>query len=292
MPARTHADRCPGVLRPWIADDGALVRLRLIGGRLPATSLRALVDVAARHADGTIHLTKRTNLQLRGIAHADGCVPAELVTALTDAGLLPSPSHELVRNVMVSPLSGRLGGRADLRPVAESLDLLLCADPSFAALAGRFLFVLDDGRGDVAGRSLDLGLVALDASSAQLRVGSQGWGPVVPLADAPSALLDLARRFLAVHGRGETALWHVDELSEATATLLDAPRDRDPRTLVSSDPPPFGILAQDDGRTAEHVPVPDGVLTPELAATLLDRAGHEFVVTPWRSLLLPDLETA
>ena len=47
---------------------------------------------------------------------------------------------------------------------------------------------------------------------------------------------------------------------------------------------------QDDGRVALHLAVPDGRLTPDLAASVLDRAGDEVVVTPWRSLLLPDLE--
>lgn len=291
MTVRTYTDRCPGVLRPWIADDGALVRLRLIGGRLQRRSLRALIDVATEHADGTIHLTKRSNLQLRGIAHSDGCVAGALVDAVAAAGLLPSPAHELVRNIMVSPLTGRLGGRVDLRPVADELDAGLCSDPAFARLAGRFLFVLDDGRGDVAERSLDLGLVALDGSSVQLRIGTRHWGPTVALADAPRALLDLTRRFLVARGEGETALWHVDELPAPAAALVGTAHERDARTLVTSGSPPFGILAQDDGRAVEHVRVPDGVLTPQLAEALLGRATREIVVTPWRSVLLPDLET-
>ena len=50
---RHHADRCPGVLRPWIADDGALVRLRLVGGALSAQALPDLAVIAGDHADGT-----------------------------------------------------------------------------------------------------------------------------------------------------------------------------------------------------------------------------------------------
>ena len=175
------------MLRPWIADDGAIVRLRLIGGVLPTSALRDLVGIAADYADGTILLTKRTNLQLRGIEHSDGCVPAVLVDAIAETGLLPSPSHELVRNIMASPLTGRIGGQADLRETARELDHLLCAEPDFAGLAGRFLFVLDDGRGDIASRSLDLGLMAVDAETVQLRVGSHQWGPLVPLDEAPGA---------------------------------------------------------------------------------------------------------
>ncbi|MCW2798846.1 MAG: sulfite reductase subunit beta, partial [Aeromicrobium sp.] len=256
MTTRSYSDRCPGVLRPWIADDGALVRIRLIGGVLPTRSLHALVDIAQDFADGTIHLTKRTNLQLRGIDHDGGQVPEALVTALTEAGLLPSLSHELVRNIMVSPMTGRLGGQADLRSVALELDRLLCADPGFADLAGRFLFVLDDGRGDVASRTLDLGLMAVDAQTAQLRIGSHQWGELIPLTDAPEILLAYAKRFLARHGDGTSALWHVDELPGGGAELFRPHHARDLRTHVSALPLPYGIITQDDGLTAEHLAVP------------------------------------
>lgn len=279
---RTRADRCPGVLRPWIAEDGALVRLRLAGG--PLRRLHALLDLAERWGDGALHLTSRANVQLRGIDHADGCVPSDFVNAVQELGLLPAPSHELVRNIEVSPLSGRAGGRADVRPVAAELDQLLCAEPAFAALPGRFLFVLDDGRGDVAWRPLDLGLVALDAETVQLRLGAHHWGATVPLAAAAQHLAELAGRFLEVRGIGPEAAWHVDELDEP----LEPPEPRDTRTRVRAEPWAFGIIEQRDGRIARHVAVPDGRLTRELAADLPE----EVLVTPWRSIVVPDLEPA
>jgi len=283
-PTRAATDRCPGVLRPWIAEDGALVRLRLVGGVVTRAELDELLALAAELGDGNLHLTSRANLQLRALPHDDGALPRQVVERIRSAGLLPSPLHELVRNVMVSPLTGRRGGRADLRPVAAALDSGLCADPAFARLAGRFLFVLDDGRGDLALRRSDLGLVALDRATAQLRVGSRGWGRVVPLVDAAAALLDLTRRFLGAHGSGPTAAWHVDEL----ASPIEEPQPRDSRTRVASGPPPFGWVDQDDDRRAWHVDVPDGVLTPWLAQTL--PVADSLIVTPWRSLVLPDLD--
>jgi precorrin-3B synthase len=287
--SRTHPDRCPGVLRPWIADDGAIVRLRLVGGMLPSAALLPLLDIAEEHADGTVLLTKRTNLQLRGIAHADGCVPAGLVDALTDAGFLPSPSHELVRNIMMSPLTGRVGGIADLRGVAIELDRLLCAEPQLSRLAGRFLFVLDDGRGDVADRPLDLGAVAVAPDAVQLRIGSH-WGPVASLADAPASLIAYALRFVEAAGEGPSVPWHVHELPDGGAGLVGASFARDLRTRTTALPLPYGIIAQDDGASAEHLAVPDGLLTRELAEEIAPRA-REIVVTPWRSIVLPDLET-
>jgi len=278
------------VLRPWIADDGAIVRLRLIGGIMPAGSLRRLIDIAEEHADGTVLLTKRANLQLRGISHEDGRVSPTLVDALTAAGFLPSPRHELVRNVMMSPLTGRLGGVADLRPLARELDRLICSDPGLAALAGRFLFVLDDGRGDVGHRSLDVGVTAVDAGHGQLRIGSQHWGPVVALEDAPRRLVETARRFLAVAGAGDGAPWHVDELPGSGVELVDKPHQRDDRTHVTSLPLPYGIIAQDSGAAAEHIAVPDGELDRGIVETIDAHAAREIIVTPWRSVVLPDLE--
>jgi precorrin-3B synthase len=283
---RRRPDRCPGITRPWLADDGALVRVRLVGGTLGTAALAALVDLAAVFGDGDVHLTQRANLQLRAVPHDDGRLPETFVDGVRAAGLLPSTSHELVRNVMTSALSGRVGGRADLRPVAASLDALLLADPDCAHLAGRFLFLLDDGRGDLLDRTSDVAVVALDATHGQLRAGTDQWGPVVPLDRAAGAMHDLTRRFLSARGTGTTACWHVDELADPLLT-----GERDPRARVTSGRPSYGVQVQGDGRLVEHHDVPDGRLTPDHAARLLARAADEVVVTRWRSVLLPDLET-
>jgi precorrin-3B synthase len=277
-PQRSRRDRCPGVFRPWPAADGGLVRLRLIGGRLTGTSLAALGAVARTYGDGEVHLTGRANLQLRAMPTQDDALTDEVVEAIAATGLLPSRTHELVRNVMVSPQTGLAGGRADLRPVAAELDRLLCADSELAVLPGRFLFVLDDGRGDLADRTGDLGLVVLDGSTAQLRIGP-GWGEAIPLADAPTRLVELARLFLAVRGDGADAPWHVEELPAP----LVAPADVGPRAQVATSKLPFGPVP---GGT--HVAVPEGVLRPDDLDRLAPHA--ELVVTPWHGVLVPDGE--
>ncbi|MCW2738491.1 nitrite reductase [Nocardioides sp.] len=269
MTDRTRGDLCPGVLRPWPADDGALVRLRVPGGHLTRTTLLALLDVAETYGDGRVHLTKRANLQLRALPHVDGVLPAAVVEAVRATGLLPHPDHELVRNILVSPLTGLHGGRADLRTVTAELDERICATPSLAKLPGRFLFVLDDGRGDHVNRSCDLGLVALSEDEVQLRIGSTHWGPVVPLPEAAARLTGLARAFQQVR---DTA-WHIDELPVPPAS-----HDADPRLPAASDPPAYGALAE--GVT--HVEVPDGVL--DRAA--IDGLDEHLVVTRWKSLVL------
>ena len=276
---RTRRDRCPGVLRPWPAGDGLLVRLRLIGGRVPSPALLSLAGVARAHGDGRVYVTVRANLQVRGLAGRDGILDPSVLAAITGTGLVPSPRHDLVRNVLVSPQTGLAGGRADLRPAAAELDARLRADDRLAGLPGRFLFVLDDGRGDVLGRNCDLGLVALGGGEAQLRIGS-GWGPVVPLPSAASRLAELAGEFLRVSGCGPSAPWHVSELPEP----LVPPSAPDSRLPRESGPLPYGTVP--GGR---HVEVADDGLSPADVAGLT--AGvPEVIVTPWKGVLVPDGE--
>lgn len=260
------------MLRPWRADDGALVRVRLAGGHLPARALAGLAQVAQDHGDGQIHLTRRANLQLRALPFDDSRLPTEVVDAVERTGLLPSRSHELARNLMCSPLTGICGGRTDLRPLVRELDERLCASPALAALPGRFLFVLDDGRGDLIDRETDLGAVVLDDETAQLRVGA-AWGAVIPRSHVPEQLVELAQRFLLDRGDGETAAWHVDELASPLAPAAPG----DPRL-----PHACGVPSYDG---VVHVPVPDGVLTPELVAELV-RTGRDLVLTPWHGVVV------
>jgi precorrin-3B synthase len=146
------ADRCPGALRLLEAADGFLARVRLPGGLVSGEQLRVLARLADELGDGRAELTSRGNVQLRGL----GADAAEALTSeLSQAGLLPSLSHDRVRNVLASPLAG-LDRGADLTGVVRSLDAGLCARSRLADLPGRFLFAVDDGRGDVARLGADV----------------------------------------------------------------------------------------------------------------------------------------
>ncbi|TNM48309.1 nitrite reductase [Nocardioides albidus] len=273
--ARSRPDRCPGIVHPWPADDGGLVRVRVPGGQVRLDALRALAAVAQEYGDGRVRVTGRANLQVRAMPlDADGLLAAPALDALERTGLLPSRAHDRVRNVLASPQTGLAGGRADLRPVVARLDDLLLADAPLAALPGRFLFTLDDGRGDLADKHLDLGLVALDDARAQLCVG-EAYGDVVALADAADALVELARSFLATRGTGPQAPWHVPELPEP----LLAPVPPAPGATVTSGPLPFGEVAG-----GHHVAVPeDGLDLPAIASW----TAATVVVTPWHGVLIP-----
>ena len=277
---------CPGAFRPWQAVDGLLVRIRLVGGRLPADALKRLSEVSHEHADGRIYLTGRANLQLRGMSGDGPHLTTAALAAIESTGLLPSRTHELVRNVLVSPQTGLAGGRADLRPVATELDELLLADAELGKLPGRFLFTLDDGRGDVLDRltgtgkrGTDLGFVALGDGAVQLRVGDH-WGDVTSLTSAAGRMSDLARQFLDVRGTGANAAWHVRELTRPLQASVPA----DPR--IPAPAPPLGYGAVPGGT---HVTADNGALTQSRVESLLEQAsgvGH-LVVTPWRGVLIP-----
>src|SRR5699024_1822676 len=101
-----------------MAEDGALLRIRIPAGRMRVDTLQGLRSAAKRFGDGHVYLTSRANVQIRGVG--DGL--ADLTSHIRQLGLLPSPGHDRVRNIMGSPLSGRLAGRADVAAIARQLD--------------------------------------------------------------------------------------------------------------------------------------------------------------------------
>lgn len=288
---RSLVDRCPGALRPHRAADGALVRLRLPGGRITAAALAGVAAAAEKFGNGQVQLTSRGNLQLRGVSvDATGGVPDELVDRISAAGLLPSATHELVRNIVCSPLTGRIGGLADLRPLVTELDQLICRTSGLAGLPGRFLFGLDDGRGDIVGVTPDLGVRAISPERAVLAAGGRA-GPEVGLDSAAGQLIALALSFLQARTNAGGAPWHVRDLPDGGASLLD---DLAVAQSKAYQTPPatqleHGILLQDDGRLLVSLVVPLGLLNAGQVAAVAAVSGPELIVTPWRGLVLPDL---
>ncbi len=210
---RTRAkDTCPGALQVHQAADGALVRVRLPGGMISAAQLAALAQTSARFGSGTLELTARGNVQIRGITD-----PPAVADAVSTAGLLPSATHERVRNIAASPLTGRVGNRPDVRGWVTQLDTAIQAEPVLAQLPGRFWFSIDDGRGDVSGLGADVGAHAVDGGALLLLAGRES-GIRLPQPDVVPTMVAIAKRFVEVRGKA----WRIAELSDIEAVLPGA----------------------------------------------------------------------
>jgi precorrin-3B synthase len=285
-PARLRSDACPGALQTHAAADGALARVRVPGGLLTAVQLRVLAGAARDLGDGALELTSRGNVQLRGLAPG---TEAELGDRLAAAGLLPSATHERVRNVLASALTGRAGGRIDVRPWVPALDAGLCAEPAFAELPGRFLVTLDDGRGDVAGLGGDVGLHALCPATVALTLAGADTGLRVAPEDAVALALAAARAFLDERAAQGSSAWRLAELDDGPARVATRLGGSTSRAVAGRGAPaPAGPVRQDDGRVALVAVVPLGRLTAD-AAGLLSAIADDLQLTPWRSVVLPDL---
>ncbi|MFH8344755.1 cobalamin biosynthesis protein CobG [Streptomyces sp. NPDC018045] len=324
---RDRGDACPGALRLHSAADGFLARLRLPAGLLTARQALALADAADRLGDGHLSLTSRGNAELRGLGD-DSAAP--LADLLRTAGLLPSDRHERVRNIVASPLAGLdgLGAHgtppagttrgtdarepASVQRWARELDRLLCASDTAPALSGRFLFALDDGRGDMAALGGDVTLIAEAGGTALLRVGDDSEALRLPGHDAPRAALAAAETFLAVAHEAGNGSWRVRDLPpgyDATAVRarlrarLPHPYATVPAPAPTAPHPPRpGALTAPDGTTALSLLAPLGRLSTahlrRLAAIAAPGADTrtesgeepgELRMTPWRGVILTGL---
>jgi precorrin-3B synthase len=286
--ARTAPDACPGALQTHAAEDGALARVRVPGGLLSSAQLRVLAAAARDLGDGALELTSRGNLQLRALP--DGA-EGELGARLAAAGLLPSATHERVRNVLASTLTGLAGGVTDVRPWVRAFDRGLCADPVLAGLPGRFLVTLDDGRGDVAGLGGDVGLLAHPTGGVALLLAGTDTGLRAPVDGAVALALAATRAFLDERAAQGGTAWRLAELDEGPERVAARmPGEVGPRVEVPPAPlaGPVGAAAQDDGRTALIGVVPLGRITAD-QAELLARLAPEVQLTPWRSVVVPGL---
>ncbi|SDT32740.1 hypothetical protein [Microlunatus soli] len=287
-PGHLRADRCPGLLSPHRAEDGLLVRIRVPGGRLTTVQLAGLGRLAAEYGQPELHLTSRANLQLRGVSEDR---LDDLGAAVASLGLLPSPEHDRVRNIVASPLAG-LSGRPSLDRLITELDRSLCAAPELAALPGRFLFALDDGSGDVGSLRFDLGLRRLSTDTAMIMIGTsdEPVGAVVPTVHAVPAMIMIARRFVAVRETSPTAGWHLREIDPGRLAGGLRPIGE---LVAGGDVPPVeeGAVAVGSVDGAASVAVPLGRLSAPQINAIVGAAGDgsgSVILTPWRGVVLPD----
>ena len=136
---------CPSLYDPMATGDGLLVRVHPPAARLTSAALCALADAAGRWGNGAVELTRRGNLQVRGLRR-DGVAP--FAAAMAAAGLAdPDPDRERRRVVVAPPLAGDDPGAAPAG-LAEQIEAALTGGPP---LASKFCIAVDAG-GVLAGR--------------------------------------------------------------------------------------------------------------------------------------------
>lgn len=144
---------CPGALRPMESGDGLLVRVKPRRSALSLDQAEGIAAIAARLGNGHIDLTRRANLQIRGLAEARMLALHESLDRL---GLLdPDAQTEAARNIMVGPFAGP-DARALAAELARHLDL--DAAPKFGWLVDGPPYSIVDQRADVALALVDDGV--------------------------------------------------------------------------------------------------------------------------------------
>jgi len=130
---------CPTGMRAMQTGDGLLIRLNPRGRSLSPDDLTAIADVAERHGNGLIDLTRRANVQLRGLTEPSLPVVWQ---ELTRVGLLDVEPA----NILVGPLTGIDPQELiDAGALAIELQATIAGNPVLRALPAKFSFVVDGG---------------------------------------------------------------------------------------------------------------------------------------------------
>ncbi|WP_296335264.1 precorrin-3B synthase [Reyranella sp.] len=281
---------CPGVLRPMQSGDGLIARVRPWAGAFGLAEASALADASEVFGNGHIDLTRRANLQIRGLGETSLSGLQDIVERhrLVDR----SADAEAVRNIMVSPLAGLdPSERIDVRRLARALESGLAADTALHSLPSKFGFLVDGGGSvSISGERADVALRVVGQAVAvglDTRSGAEWIGRTSPDAAAKTALM-AARVFLGVRREqrrlrdlGDEGLAHVRSVLAPLLGPLDGdlPVDRDR---------PLGMIPLGAGRTAVGIAAAFGRLEAHQLRSLLavveDAGATDIRPSPWRSL--------
>jgi len=289
---------CPGILHAVQAKDGLLTRIRVPGGMITPRQLTAVAELSASFADGHVEITSRSNLQLRAIQKKD---LNSVIQGLDSAGLLPSPEHDRVRNIVTSPFAGLgVDEILDTRPFVLELDRRLIADQVLIGLPPKFGFAIDGGGAWFSRDSDDLALRAVSVGNNHwfhLAIGGVLSGFRVSVDQAIDCVLEAARICLSISkqfdmpARGRK----IASVPEALTTLLRGLS----RFLTACNCPdnsrfvgdmPIGVYSSERVGFSTLVPaVHLGRLTAEQMNSLASIANEfdgDVRLAPWRGVVL------
>ncbi len=286
---------CPGARRPMPSGDGLIARVRPHGSTLSVPALSELAKAARRFGNGQIDLTRRANLQIRGLSPESLAPLWELMTTLDV--LDESAELEAIRNIVINPLAGHDPAEIiDMRPVAAALEMRLATDEALRALPAKFSFALDGGgRLPLTSLIADVRLVACGQDD-QPRIaiglsGSEGgviWLGTAAVAQAASTAAQLARAIRERSPTGRSAALPSHAIAAVCAELGLEVSDAIGIASIDGSQPPLGVIPLDIRTCAVGLGVPFGHIDSEtlarLAALLATCDIPDVRLSPWRTL--------
>jgi precorrin-3B synthase len=290
---------CPGALKPMRSGDGLIVRVRPRCGMFRPDELVVLAEAAQRFGNGHIDLTRRANLQIRGVGEES--LPG-LHDVIGGLGLLdPTPEGEAVRNLMISPLAGIDPAEVlDIRGIALEIARLLVSERALWALPSKFGFIVDgcgtltlaDERADIRLTAIRNGANPSVAIGIDTQAGIDWLGTVSPAAAATVAI-ETACAFLETVPNGTRQRMR-DLSDEGFASLRSSMKSRVnpvkviPEHTAGSSVRRVGLLDLGPGRFAVGIAAPFGRVETDqlriLAGEMAAFGVKEIRLSPWRIL--------
>jgi ferredoxin-nitrite reductase len=310
------------------AQNAFMCRLRMPNGILTAHQLRAVAEIAERHAGGYADVTTRANLQLREIMPQS---ILDVLTGIQDAGLTSrGAGADNIRNITGSPTAGIDPQELiDTRPLAHALHHYILNHRELYGLPRKFNIAFDGGgQISVLADTNDIGFAAVAVPDGtgvpgavyfRLQLGgitghgdfAQDAGVLLHPADCVPVAVAVVRVFIANGDRTDRKrarlkyvleAWGLEKfMSEVERELgralprhpLEACRPRGP-TLKHGH---IGIHPQrQQGLNYIGVVLPVGRMTAAQmrgVAAIADRYGSGTIrLTVWQNLLISDVTDA
>ena len=200
---------CPSALKPMETGDGLLMRLRAPLGRLSLAQAQGLAEAAQRHGNGVIDLTRRGNLQLRGLTQASHPALLDAVAALGLLDLHPQNGElfELPCTVITSPFAEP----SEILMLRVALEAALLAEPQLVGLPPKFCIVLDELPAPLF-EEIPAHLRLYVATNGEMTLVSSGQTETITCADAPQRLVQLAREAVSHGANTPHDRWAVQHL--------------------------------------------------------------------------------
>jgi precorrin-3B synthase len=287
---------CPSLLSPMPSGDGWLARIKPTAATVTADAARLIADAASRHGNGHIDLTRRANLQIRGLTPRSAERLAEIIIAQGLASA--NPAIEAIRNVMASPLGPDDASAAlDAHALAREIEAMLSAETALQALPSKFGVLVDGGgalpladltadiivlgRGNALAVQLDSG--ALAVNSAPRTLADTVKALALAFLRLPAGRREPPRRMRAlVASVGEQAIFEAAGFSPLAEAIVPAPAIASPISFIPYPGKSTGAF----GAGAPFGRI-DGHALRRLAECAERFGDGTLRLTPWRALLVP-----